>query len=268
MKIFFFFIFLFNCSLLANTFDHFLWYQSFEVTHSTIFKKILFRGNQVANDTNFPTDIEDNHLTITSYNYINKFSYKYLFFSLIFNYTHSEDQFFDINNRLESRTIFNDQFTLIPEISFKWKLLSIGIGYFITFGTYTPLRPIYLYNRDSPFFKIKLDQKFGKAPLYGIISFYTSPNQFNFDDNAIYSISGGFRWDATYYVSLSFIYTRNYLVAQNIEDNIMKIQFTYRILPYLSLGTYYSQLVYTENQTPYNEASLNVNYLHDFSKNK
>ena len=267
MKILFLF-FLFSGFLLANTFDRLLWYQSIEFTHSTVFKKNIFKTNQVIDDPNFSTNIEDNHLTITSYNYINKLSYKYFYFSLLFNYTYSEDQFFDENIKLDSRTIITEQFTLVPEVAFKWKFLSLGVGYFITFDRHTPLRLAFLFNRNSPFFKIKLDQKFGKAPLYGIISFYTSPNQFNFDDNAIYSISGGLRWDATYYISLSFVYTRNYLVAQNLEDNIFKIEFAYRILPYLSLGTYFSQLVYTENQTPYNEISFNISYLHDFSKKR
>ena len=157
----------------SDAFDHLLWYQSIEVSHSTTFRKNIFEDNDVTTDSRLSNIYDDQHLVLTSYNYINQFAYRYLFVSLLFNYTYGEDQFFDINNKLDNHTVVYSQYTLIPEIFFKWKSLALGFGYFFTFDGETPHRYAFLFNRDSPFFKFNFDQKLGKSPLYFLSRFYS-----------------------------------------------------------------------------------------------
>lgn len=258
--------FVFSSSWAADKSDKIYWYNSVEASHSTTFKKNIFNTNTVSPNPGLSNIFNDNHLIIASFNYISKLSYRYLFASLLFNYTFSEDQFFDINNLLDEYTVRHEQFTLIPEIFFKWKSLAIGLGYFITFGGETPHRYVFLFNRNSPFFRIKIDQQLGKIPLYVLINFYLSPQEFNFDNSNIYSSSIGLKWYMTYYASISLIYTKNIMTSDRIDDNIGRVLFNYRFTPKFSVGVNFSQLVYTENRNPYNEISINFTYLHTFEK--
>ena len=254
----------------SPSFKSWVLFQSFEVNHYTLFRNSIFRNyrveNTVTNDGDDPTAIQEEYQVFTTYNYISKVSYKYFYTSLTFNYLRGEDQFFDENILRPELSRSYEQFSLIPEIFFRASVFSIGFGYYFNFEE-TPLVNTALYHKNSPIIKVGIDLPATRW-LSFLTHFYTSPQDFRFDDSTIYSISVGIRLNFTYYVSFLFLYNRTILASNNMEDNIFKYSFDFRFTPSFSISTGYAQLVYTENRNPYNQISVAMNYLHEFRKKR
>ena len=268
MRLIFIFLFFFKLySIFPEKHSHFQMLNSINFSYFVFTQDEIFSNNRKLENIGLNENINNRFYHITELGYFLGMTWKGIYLYLEFDWQQLELNEINTSGVLNNNLKINS-FIFQPEIHYRFFPLSLGFGYNISLADQITYFSFRLYHLNSPFFKAKLDQQWGKLPVASFIHYIGSFDSWKFDNTAYHHLQLGIRFELTYYVNAELMYTRMMQSSSSLQDNIMGVHLEFRITPKFSVEAHYHQLIYTENRHPYTDIRISMNYLHDFHKKK